>query len=405
MPIDPASLTVALADTRWMGHHPTFFREFMASLRRLGVCVLALCPEPEALSRETEITAVRLAGPARGLIAHNRDNDPLSTLWRWVCTRRALEEAEARSGRRADLVFFPYLDNYLRFLPAPVVPDAVLGVPWSGLYFRNQHFGWPPNGSRTAFKQFLKGDALLRSRTALPLLGVLDERFADELRARTGREALPFPDITDETIPHHSTPLADKVRREAAGRAIIGLAGSLEKRKGLLTLFRVALQAKGKDPWYFVAAGPFSAETFSDRELAWIEKTRQQLRETLYFNPAEGRIPDGAPYNALFHTFDVAWAAYEEFQGSSNTLTKAALFQKPVLATEGECIASRVRAFRLGECFPEGDAHAAHAALRKILAEPEAERDFATYRAFHSRPQLDATFQRLMELMPSGRTV
>src|SRR5690606_4397017 len=140
------SLTVALADTRWMGHHPTFFREFLASLRRLGVCVLALCPEPEALPASEVAAAVRLEGPSRGIIVKNRDNDPLSTLWRWVRTRRALEEAESRSGRRANLVFFPYLDNYLRFLPAPAVPDTVLGVPWSGLYFRNQHFGWPLNG-------------------------------------------------------------------------------------------------------------------------------------------------------------------------------------------------------------------------------------------------------------------
>ncbi len=396
MSVDPSLLTVALADTRWVGHHPTFFREFLASLRRLGACVLALCPHPEDLRQEHDVTAVRLQSPSRSLLIQGRDNDPLSTLWRWVRTRQALEQAEAKSGRRADAVFFPYLDNYLRFLPAPAVPDAVLGVPWSGLYFRNQHFGWPPNGTRTAFKRFIKGDTLLRCRTALPLLGVLDERFADALRARTGREALPFPDITDETAPTVPTPLADAVRRQAAGRPVIGLAGSLEKRKGLLTLLRVALAAKGQAPWFFVAAGPFSAETFTARELAWIEEARRALGDSLYFDPAGGRIPDGEPYNALFQTFDVAWAAYEEFEGSSNTLTKAALFRKPVLATEGECIAGRVRAFRLGECFPEGDSTRARDALHAILNAPHAERDFANYRAFHSRPQLDETFRKLL---------
>ncbi len=49
MPIDPERATVALADTKWFGHHPTYFREFAASLRRLGVFVIALCPQPAEL--------------------------------------------------------------------------------------------------------------------------------------------------------------------------------------------------------------------------------------------------------------------------------------------------------------------------------------------------------------------
>ena len=41
--------------------------------------------------------------------------------------------------------------------------------------------------------------------------------------------------------------------------------------------------------------------------------------DNIHFNPDAGRIPDEADFNDLFRTFDVAWAAYEGFQGSSGT--------------------------------------------------------------------------------------
>lgn len=407
MSADSPPITLALADTRWVGHHPTFFREFAASLRRLGVFVIALCPQPEDLAAGDGVYATRLDAP-HGSLLTPLDNDPTTTLLRWWATRRALDRAEDACGHRADLVFFPYLDNYLRFLPSPGVPDLVLGRPWSGLYFRNQHLGHPARSPTSLVRNLAKGDRLLRSRRALPMIGVLDERFNDEMTRSAGRIALPFPDITDETPPTGPTPLVEKLRTLAAGRPIIGLAGSLEKRKGLLTLLRTAeASAAAGDNWFFAAVGPFADETFSPEELAWIEDCRRRLTGSLHLDMSRQRIPDGAPYNSVFSTFTVSWAAYEDFQGSSNTLTKAALFRIPVVATEGECIGQRVASHSLGATFPERDHAAARAALGRLIAEERdgsGRRGYDGYRHFHSRPQLDATFQRLIACLPLQRT-
>lgn len=405
MPIDPERATVALADTKWFGHHPTYFREFVASLRRLGAFVIALCPQPAELEPREGVWPGKLTSPNHSLILSSRDNDPASTFTRWWRVRQALDAAEDRCGRRADLVFFPYLDNFLRLLPAPIVPDLVLGRPWSGLYFRNQHLGQPLNGAASRLRALAKGDVLLRGKCALPLLGVLDERFNGVLLERSGREAIQFPDITDETAPSSPSPLAITLLERAAGRPIIGLAGSLEKRKGLLTLLRAAeASARAGDALFYAAAGPFAAETFTAEEMAFIEETRERLAASLYLDIPGARIPDGAPYNSIFQAFSIAWAAYENFQGSSNTLTKAALFAKPVLASEGECIGQRVREYRLGAAFPESDAAAARAAIHQVLREEaagNAARRYEDYRHFHSRPQLDAVFRRLLESLPS----
>ncbi len=400
---------VALADTRWFGHHPTYFREFVASLRRIGAVVIALCPEPSALAADERVHARPLRSPNHSVLSSRLDNDPAATLLRWWNTRRTLDAAEDACGHRADLVFFPYLDNYLRYLPGPTLPATILGRPWSGLYFRNQHLGWLPNGRLTALKKAAKGDRGLKAtKHGAPPLGVLDERFNGPLAALTGREIVPFPDITDGTPPTAPTALAEKIRRQAAGRPVIGLAGGLERRKGLLTLLRLALAARGREDWFFAAVGPFARETFSAAELDFIRHAREQLGGSLHLDPAGGRIPDGEPYNAVVQTFAVAWAAYEQFQGSSNTLTKAALFGKPVVATRGECIASRVDAFDLGNTFAEADEHGALDAVRAVLAGKKTDGTplrprFADYAAFHSRPQLDETFRHLLARVPARR--
>ena len=406
MPADAPPLVVALIDTRWVGHHPTFFREFAASLRRLGHRVIALSPEPSEVRGDDGVFAAGLTG-LHGSLIGQLDNDPATTLWRWWAARRALDRAEEESGWSTDAVFFPYLDSFLRFLPSATVPDLILGRPWSGLYFRNQHLARPARTPQAWLRRLAKGDRLLRSRRALPLVGVLDERFNADLKRRTGRDALPFPDITDETPPTTDSPLALKLRDLARGRPIIGLAGSLEKRKGLITLLRAAeASAAAGDAWFYAAVGPMADATFAPEEHAWIESVRTRLADSVFVDTSRQRIPDGTPYNSVFSTFAVSWAAYEDFQGSSNTLTKAALFEVPVVATEGECIGARVTAFSLGATFPEGDAAGARAAIARVLDEERrggVRREYDAYRKFHSRPSLDATFTRLFASLATPR--
>jgi len=49
-----------------------------------------------------------------------------------------------------------------------------------------------------------------------------------------------FPDFTDESLPDFSFPIMKQIQDKAAGRKIIGLLGSLDKRKGFLTLLEVS---------------------------------------------------------------------------------------------------------------------------------------------------------------------
>jgi hypothetical protein len=233
---------------------------------------------------------------------------------------------------------------------------------------------------------------------------VLDERFNEALQRRCGHPVIAFPDITDETLAGPSEAAA-AIRARAAGRKVVGLI-SMEKRKGLLTLLRVALRARELgEPWFFVATGPFHRDTFTAGELAFCDDLARRSAagelDSLHFDTSGARIPDGAPFNSLVAGFDLVWAAYEDFEGSSNALTKAAVFRRPVVATTGQCVGTRVERHQLGRTFPQADVAACLEAIRGALAGtgPDGRAlapEFDLYHRAHSRERLDEVFRGLL---------
>lgn len=413
----PPPKTVALVDPLWVGHHPMYFSQFTAAFLRLGAFVIGLCPNPaEALSGARAATEAGAAEFERRVSTHflpagkrswfrgRFEGDPMRTYQRWKRCADTLFEAEQKVGRKADLVFFPYLDSYLRFLPFPAVPHLTIDRPWSGLYLRNHHHGEAASPKKS-LRMLAKGDALIRS----PLcrgIGVLDERFISPMKDYTRQSVEGFPDVTDATLPAKPYVLAEEIRRKAAGRKVIGLIG-LERRKGMLNLLRVAEKAREmKLPWYFVCAGRFERPEYSPEEQELIDLTAGRIQsgeiDNLHFDPSAGRIPEEADFNSIFSTFDVAWAAYEGFEGSSGALGKAACFDIPCIATRGECIGHRIEGYRTGLTIPEGDSVKALEAIERILGgkdwrgEPLIS-DHLRFREDHGLARLDSLLGALLQ--------
>src|SRR5690606_17180288 len=115
--------------------------------------------------------------------------------------------------------------------------------------------------------------------------------------------------------------------------------------KGVATMARLAVEHPELDAT-FLFAGEVEWRAFSAEELGWIKRARE-LRGRVVFHGR--RIPDEASYNALVRACSVLWAVYPNSPHSSNTLTKAAVFERPVLAADGHLMARRIREYRLGE--------------------------------------------------------
>ena len=413
--------TVALVDSRWTGHHPTYFREFLYSLLRVGSRVIALCPEPEEFSKVAEevcremnldpkewIVTGSFRGPNKSFIFPGMDHDPLSTMWRWVAAGRSLRATEARSTWKADLVFFPWLDSYLRFLPHWRWAEWVLNRPWSGLYFRSHHLkaDWKPSKGTLSgvLARLAKGDFNLKAPSCRSL-GVLDERFTDEIEALCGKPVMVFPDVTDTTIEEAETSVVSAIRARAGKRKIIGMIG-LEKRKGFLTLLKTAVRCSEKRPWYFVFAGSVSEVGLSKGDLEWIDVVDRSANERdeldcIHLDRSEGRISD-SDYNALLSSFDVVFTAYHDFPGSSNNLTKSACFKRPVIVSRGHCMEKRVREYALGIAVDQDDVDQTIDAIEKVLEGKNLdgtplECRFEEYAKLHSQERLDEVFGEVIQ--------
>lgn len=382
-------------------------------LLKAGCRVLAICPAPdesdqfvrEDFAEDPEVIprfrAVLFKDPHPVIPLKKLDHDPFSTVVRWNELVRAVGEGQKANGWTVDLVFFCWLDSFLRFAPTSSLPNR-LGIPWSGLYFRNHHL-LKGRGPIDTGISLLKGDHLLgngRCRT----VGLLDERPAPVISERYGVQPVLFPDITNETRPARSSQRARAIREEAGGRFVLGMI-SLEPRKGVIEMLKIASECRDR-PWYWVFTGPYEESWFSGEELELIHRLKREAVageiDHLHLDLSGERIADGEAYNGLLDAFDTILAVYPGWEGSSNALTKAAVFEKWVLACEGGCVGPRVRDFQLGLCIDPGDVPESIQAIECLEqgtcpgGEPLKPR-FAEYRQRHSLDQLQKSLVEVIE--------
>ncbi|MFZ4683849.1 MAG: glycosyltransferase family 1 protein, partial [Terrimicrobiaceae bacterium] len=143
-----------------------------------------------------------------------------------------------------------------------------------------------------------------------------------------------------------------------------------------------------------VLAGDVVWENFSPAETARLREILAQPPPNLLFLP--GRIPDEAAFNSLVHDAGILFLAYEDFPNSSNMLTKAAVFERPVITSQGFCMGRRTEHFRLGLTVPEANPAACAAAIRQIAAGHIPNPDWDGYRRRHDRAALHAAFTKLL---------
>jgi hypothetical protein len=405
---------VAIVDPLWIGHHPMYFAQFSASFMRNGARVIGICPSPGEARRDVSgivegsldsiISHHLLVPGGRSMFNGRFEGDPVRTFQRWKRAGEAITKAEINTGWHVDLVFFPYLDSYLRFLPIPMIPSITIGKPWSGLYLRNHHHG-EDESLRKNLRMLAKGDVLMSSALCREI-GVLDERFNLQLGSVTRKPVVSYPDFTHTKLPDKPSELSFRIHDLAKGRKIIGLIG-LEPRKGVICMMKSALTAASQDlPYFFVFAGKFAMDLYSPEErkfiLGLVERISDGTLTNVFFELDSERIASEADFNSLFSVFDVAWAAYENFQGSSGTLGKAAAFEIPVVASTGECIAQRVERYRTGLAIPPGDTAMALSAIPHLLQRTDWENRpleprYEAYRNDHSIQRLDAILLHLLQ--------
>ena len=399
---------IALADWRWQGHHPNYFVSYAVGMAEAGYRVLPLCPDPGDFSRRLALALtdkdeskvgefieepLKLNHPRPSRIRPARYRSWHNAWRRFGELGQRLRNWESSHAGKVQMVFFAciYDHDFEHFRKV----EKRFGFSWSGLYLHARSFRMP--NSPMPYTGVIPRPEKIFTSKLMCSAAVLDEGAVEPMRQIAGEKPIVWmPDFTDEYLPKPSeeaSGLARKVTSFAQGRPVVSLMGHLQRTKGLGD-FTAAIEAESLGDVFFFLGGEVNWGEIADAK-------RQKMQEVwgragnVY--PHLQYIPD-TEINAVMNVSDAIFAAYRDFPNSSNILTKAAVFKKPIIVSDGYVMAERVREYGLGEVVTEGDVGGIVAALKRMLGEGYAEEmqsraRWEDYQSLHSADQLPQCFK------------
>ena len=318
----------------------------------------------------------------------------------------AVSNALDSSQGRVDLIFNMFVDGYLpnssvwnntvfhqnKISTQAAVNVEVDAIPWAGLcitpaYEKRQHTQLPLQGLPQTQAQPSLQD---QPPSYYALAQYRGTCFLEEAAVDTYRNAFPnkhftfLPDITDTELPLEPNALAIDIKRRAAGRRIVFMGGSIGKQKNLAQWVALILSV---DPaqWYFVQVGRISHTNLLPEDTQALARIQQQSPENLYVHA--DYLPNETSFNAIIAAADVIFAVYRDFYRSSNMLSKAAYFEKPILVADQCLMGDRVTQYEIGMAVPSDSPERIQSGLIAAVQLPALPAKFARYRADFNRAE------------------
>ena len=370
--VDSFSFDIVLVDLcAWDGHHRTYFLKVYRTLEDLGLRVGSLCLEPEDFragyrdqNGGLEPRMLHLRAPSSWIVRMMGLADKVwHALWRKAAivssyhaenllkVRRSLRDAGVEPNV---LVFFLHLDSMLLVEPK-LVATWLMPKRWVGLYFMPA-FRTPVDHGE--YRARVAREQIFASKTCRGIY-LLDPGAVNDVKRKSGDKFVEFlPEPIDLRRGDESElPSIFRKTRQDNGK-IVGLFGSLSKRKNVLNLVRAfdRLNDKGIT---LVLIGALELEDYTAEE-------RSEFHRIVGDNPniyCEFQRIAEAKFNALVAASDVIFLAYTDFVGSSNILVKAAHFQRPTVAARGFLIGESVEKYGMGITAAPDDIRELGAAL------------------------------------------
>lgn len=110
-----------------------------------------------------------------------------------------------------------------------------------------------------------------------------------------------------------------------------------------------------------------------------LRKVLSRPPENLYIQPKY--LADERTFNEIISISDVIFAVYRDFGRSSNMLSKAAYFEKPILVSKSCLMGDRVEQYRIGYAVPQDDTLAMYQALCNLGKIENLGTHFKSYRS------------------------
>ena len=234
-------------------------------------------------------------------------------------------------------------ENQRRFLR--ITSDRILTITGSIL---RQFYLWQRNV------------ALRRSRC--DLIAIEDERYLDSLHTGTGKRTVFLPETTSVEVSDPPPEIVQNICSKKNGLTVVGLLGVINRRKGIDLLVDV-IRNCNTEGFLFVIAGQCGPGDIPAAQRDFLITGSANCRNVI-FSPDP--ICSEPEFNAITIACDIIYCAYKGHLHSSNIISKAAAFGKPLLVSDGALMAKRVRDYGLGCVLEKQTAEACLAALREM---------------------------------------
>ena len=400
--------TIALVETfsaKTPGHYKAFMSLFAQSILNINHKVLVIMPDKELID---EWIAENCPEKLQNYYSYNfinknksykvsgRFNAALDSLSIWRNVQKQLKAIEKQHKHKIDLVFLNFLDIYLANFLHPWLIDRAFSYSWAGLYFHPWHMRLQKE-NLNPHPSISEIDTALMSKKCKAIV-IHDEGIIPDYNQRLDKQkAILFPEIADGTPPNPNMELVKTIKTRANGRTVVGLVGFVHY-KGLNTLIKVAKKASADD-FFFVFIG-----RWTQNETQYYTPERKKEADDFFNDPPENVfihlnfVKEGADFNAVFSSFDIPFLVYDDFPSSSNNLTKAAIFDKLVIASKGFCVGDDVERYALGVTIEQGNVQESIEALYQLKTQAHSLKPrFEEYKMIHSKKMLEEKFLELID--------
>ncbi len=387
---------IAVVDTAWMGHIPSYHKMILNSLLLQGHQVISISPKPQEISEWIDSKSLDFKNRlSLRIFVSSKALEPgalcMATTW-WRDVRNSLREFTP------DLVFLPGIEvNIVSQRLTGLMVDEIFPFKWTGLYLTPKYLR--KGIFKFWHKRLTRKDRFFDAENCVGI-SVLDEGVVPRLQSiMPTKHILVMPDVSFLEKAESTGELEEKIIRKANGRKIIGLFGEMSKRKGILNFLATAELAEKKSlPWFFILIGPLNHRNNRPHELNLLKSAIASTPSNVFMHL--DRVANEEEFNRLFSICDVIFAVYEKFYHSSNALTKAAFFKIPILVAKGFCMAERVGKFKLGTSVPEQNPIKAVQGIKLLLSrEKNSAKNLEKFSSLHSLESLNTFFKNLVDLI------
>lgn len=202
-----------------------------------------------------------------------------------------------------------------------------------------------------------------------------------------------LPDITETALLSIQTDLAKEIRACAKKRKIVFMGGSVGKQKNIARWLDLISKAD-PEKWFFVQVGRVNVNNLTPEDEAALEKVANHPIENLLIKPVY--LKDEREFNNIIAISDVIYAVYRDFSRSSNMLSKAAYFEKPILVSDFGLMGSRVRQYGIGIAVNQDNTESMLKGLNSLEHIQNINERFKAYRDAFSETVMQSTLSNFI---------